>query len=75
VSWASTKWPGTTESQLGVGRALFVANCNRCHGYPDVAAIPDDRWPAIVERMARNAKLDTDQGNSVLGFILAARHH
>ncbi len=73
VAWASTRWPGVTEASLTAGRDHFVAKCNGCHGYPDLAAIPEGRWPDIVERMARKSHLGTEEGTAVLHYVLASR--
>jgi mono/diheme cytochrome c family protein len=70
---ASTRWPGVTAESLAHGRELFLANCNRCHGYPDLAAIGDDHWPGIVEKMGKKADLGPEDRAAVLHFVLASR--
>jgi len=74
VTWASTKWPGTTEASLAAGRATFLAKCNGCHGYPDLAAISDEKWPAIIERMGSKSGLDKPKSDEVLHYVLASKH-
>jgi hypothetical protein len=74
VSWASEKWPGVTEASLVSGREAFLAKCNGCHGYPDLAAISDDEWPSIVERMGGKSDLDAAKTKDVLHYVLAAKH-
>lgn len=73
VTWASTRWPGVTASSLSAGHDLFVAKCNGCHGYPDLTAIADDRWPDIVKTMGRKAHLAAEESDAVLHFVLASR--
>jgi hypothetical protein len=73
VTRASTQWPGVTGPSLSAGRDIFLAHCNACHDYPDLTAISDDRWPGILESMAKKAKLSTDQRDEVLHFVLASR--
>ncbi len=73
VDRAVARWPGTAPASLATGRELFVAKCNGCHGYPDLAAIQDDRWPSIVKSMAGKAHLGPAEGEAVLHFILASR--
>jgi hypothetical protein len=74
VTWASTHFPGVTADSLAVGRDLFVAKCNGCHGYPDVITIADDRWPGILKTMARKkSHLDAEQSDAILHFVLASR--
>src|ERR1700677_4691971 len=53
IASASMRWPGVTAGSLATGHGLFVANCDVCHGYPDLTAIPDERWPNILEKMAK----------------------
>lgn len=73
VASASERWPGVTVSSLSRGRDLFLAHCNACHGYPDLAAISDERWPDILEKMAKKAGLGTEDRDAVLHFVLASR--
>ena len=73
VTWASTRWPGVTASSLSTGRDLFISKCNGCHGYPDLAAIADKRWPDIVESMAKKSHLDAEGRDAVLHYVLASR--
>jgi hypothetical protein len=73
VTSASTRWPGVTAASLAQGHDLFVANCNQCHGYPDLTAISDDRWPGILDKMGRKAHLDPAETDAVLHFVLASR--
>jgi len=75
AAWASTKWPGTTPESLAAGHDTFIAKCNGCHDYPDLAAIDDDEWPGIVDSMGDKADLDATKKEAVLHFVLAARHH
>lgn len=70
---ASSRWPDTTPDSLERGRQLLLANCNRCHGYPDLEKIDDSRWPAIVKRMGHKAHLPDADQELVLRFILVER--
>jgi cytochrome c5 len=70
---AQVRWPEVTPTAAARGRELFEANCNRCHGYPDVRAQSEEEWPKIVKRMGEKAKLSTEESHQVLSFILAAR--
>jgi mono/diheme cytochrome c family protein len=73
TSAATARWPDATQASLEQGRSLFLAHCNACHSYPDVTAVPDERWPGILDKMGQNAKLDAEQTKLVLRFIQAAR--
>jgi hypothetical protein len=73
VASASARSPGVTAGTLSAGRDLFLAKCNGCHKYPDLAAIPEASWPGIVDKMGNKAHLAPDERNEVLHFILASR--
>ena len=73
VASASTRWPGVTARSLSTGHDLFLANCDVCHGYPDLTAIPDERWPGILEKMAKKSHLGAEERDAVLHFVLASR--
>lgn len=74
VEWAAAKWPGETEASLKAGRDLFLANCNKCHGYPDLVANSEEDWPSDVKRMASKADLTPENGDQILHYVLAARN-
>jgi hypothetical protein len=73
VAWAATRWPGATEGSLSTGRDHFLSKCNGCHAYPDLAAVPEGRWPEILEDMAKKSHLGPEERDAVLHFVLAAR--
>jgi hypothetical protein len=73
VAKASARWKDGTAEALSMGHDRFVAKCNGCHGYPDLPAIADERWPAIVERMANKAHLGPEERDAILHYILASR--
>src|SRR5947199_159858 len=57
VEKAKAKDPSATPEALEAGRALFVAKCNQCHGYPDRDGESVADWPGILDEMAKRAKL------------------
>jgi cytochrome c5 len=75
IELASHAGTGMTRESVERGRQTFLAECNRCHGYPDIGEIRADRWPEIVKRMGKNARLTTEQEDEVLVFVkmVAAR--
>lgn len=73
ASAAEQRWPGTTAAHLDEGRNLFIAKCNGCHGYPDLRAIPEERWEGVMKKMGDKADLSAEQSSRVLRFILVAR--
>jgi hypothetical protein len=73
VARAQAKWSDASDSSLAAGRQLFASHCNACHSYPDLNAISEDRWPAIVEKMGRKAGLEGSEEQLLLRFVLTAR--
>jgi hypothetical protein len=73
VAWASQRWSGATAASLAAGRDHFLAKCNGCHGYPDPGAVAEERWPDVVERMAKKAGLGAEEKDGVLRYVLAWR--
>jgi hypothetical protein len=66
-------FPETTGNSLAIGRDLFVAKCGKCHDHANLMLIEDRRWPEIMKRMGKKAKLETGQADLVLEYILAVR--
>jgi hypothetical protein len=75
VTWASEKWPGSTPESLTKGHDAFIAKCNGCHDYPDLAAVDDEKWPRVIDRMGNKVDLDAGTKEAMVHFVLAARHH
>jgi hypothetical protein len=73
VALASTRWPGVTTGSLSTGHDLFMAHCDECHGYPDLTAISDERWPGILEKMAKKSHLGAEERDAILHFVLSSR--
>ena len=73
VASAGVRWPGVTASSLAAGRDLFLARCNGCHAYPDLASVPEADWPHVLDGMARKSHLDAQGRDAVLHFVLASR--
>ncbi len=70
---AAARRPGSTPTSIAAGHDTFIANCNRCHGYPLLSAIAEEKWPSILDEMAEKAKLTPEAKRQVLDFVLAAR--
>lgn len=74
VAIAQKRWPDATEASLNEGRSLFLAQCNRCHGYPDLRLIEPGKLAEDTRRMARNkSDLSEPQAELVVRFVLASR--
>ncbi|MGA9521561.1 MAG: hypothetical protein WBV82_08865 [Myxococcaceae bacterium] len=70
---ATQRWPESTPESLEQGRQAFLASCDGCHSYPDLAHYTEDRWPVIMKRMGAKSDLSPENSDRVLQFILVAR--
>lgn len=51
------------------GKAIFKEKCARCHRYRLPETRTAEKWPGIIDRMAKKAKLNEDQKAAVLAFV------
>ena len=72
---AAGRWPDATPESLENGRQLFLAKCNKCHGYPAIEKVAPDEWPSIMERMGHKAHLSAPDQDLVLRFVLTEREN
>jgi len=76
VSIAASQQPSSSEEELRQGRDLFVQSCGRggfCHKLPTPKSRSVEKWPGILDRMARKAGLNPQERDLVQRFILAVR--
>jgi mono/diheme cytochrome c family protein len=73
VAVAKTRWADSTPEALEQGRQLFLKHCGECHGFPDVVAFPEDKWPAAAKRMGAKSKLSDADTELMTHFVLAWR--
>ena len=65
----------STASTAGMehARSLYVNRCGSCHALTDPQTYDEPQWRHWMKRMAPKARLDAEQSQAVLGYILAAR--
>jgi cytochrome c5 len=73
ITAATAATPGVSEQSLTAGHDAFISKCNGCHGYPDLASVPAEKWPDVMKRMSGKAELKGPQSDDVLHYVLAAR--
>jgi len=73
VKRGQARFPDVTAEQLGRGREILVTRCTRCHRLPFPNAYSESKWPRIVDRMGRKARLDAADKQILLRFMLANR--
>ncbi|HTB32278.1 MAG TPA: hypothetical protein VK808_09655 [Bacteroidia bacterium] len=73
VAIAAAHWPGTTLDNLNQGYSIFDDKCTDCHRTKRPQDFTADEWKVIMHKMGRKAKLDSNQYNLVLHYILTKR--
>lgn len=73
IARAESRWSDTSETELLLGRRLFMEKCKDCHRHPDVTYLPENEWPTTMVQMGKYAKLVASERRAVLRFILTAR--
>jgi mono/diheme cytochrome c family protein len=67
----ASRWPGTTVEDLERGRRLYVRRCSACHTLVLPAAHPPEKWPRLVDAMAKKARLRPEEREDVVRFLVA----
>jgi hypothetical protein len=70
---AQERWPDSSPESLEKGRQIFLASCDSCHSYPDMAYYPEEKWPTIMKRMGHKSDLSDADWALALQFVLVAR--
>ena len=73
IEIAKARYADTTPEELEKGRQLFLKSCSECHGYPDLVAYPEQKWPGLARGMSKKAGLKADEGELVTRFVMVAR--
>jgi hypothetical protein len=72
VSQAGTQWPGTSLSDLQMGRSQYVEHCAACHNLHLPSEYSPKRWEEIMVRMQLKAKIDDPLKDSILRYLYIA---
>lgn len=70
---AKKRWPDASVESLERGRATFSKRCRECHRLPQPASHTSQEWTKILGKMSKLAKLDPEQKDDVLRYLVAAR--
>jgi len=62
--------PGITLAELEQGKAIFETHCHKCHSLKRPFNHSGDEIEAVLPKMAKRAKLDSQQEKLVLNYLL-----
>lgn len=70
---AQKRWSGVKMEDLTQGHLIYTTKCNKCHGLKKVDAYDEATWGKLIDAMAPEAKLTTDETEKLRKYIYAAR--
>ena len=73
VALAQQREKAANAESLEESRALYVTRCSSCHSLNDPRDYHEKDWPSWMHKMARKAKISSEQEQQLLIFVLAAR--
>ena len=73
VALAQQREKAASAGYLEESRALYVTRCSSCHSLNDPRDYTEEDWPGWMHKMARKAKISSEQEQQLLVFVLAAR--
>ncbi len=66
-----TQFPDATLASLEAGRRAFADSCAGCHALPRPEAKSAEEWPRVLDEMAQEAKLNSEQRDLIAQFLTA----
>jgi mono/diheme cytochrome c family protein len=57
---------------IKMGNALYVQNCARCHKLKDPGKYTMTKWPGLVNKMQKRAKISDEQKALILSYLATA---
>lgn len=63
--------PTADERHISAGRVIYVNHCGSCHAMPAPTSVPIDRWPQVMDVMARKSHLRPGERQDIDRYIAA----
>jgi mono/diheme cytochrome c family protein len=73
VSVALMAGTGSSAADLETGRRIYTTQCTACHSAEPIGRHSANQWRELLGEMARRAKLDANEKERLLAYILAVR--
>ena len=67
------KYPNATMETLKQGHTLYYGTCTNCHGAKDITSRDEEKWPGIIDRMAKKASITDAEKEAVLNYVMAVK--
>ena len=60
----------TAKTSVADGEKIYQASCGQCHDLKNPAEYTANEWRPIMRSMASKARLNDDQKNNVLAYVI-----
>lgn len=58
---------------LTEGYKIYTGACTNCHNAKNIYSFPEEAWPAIMDDMARKARISHAEKDAVYKYVLAIK--
>jgi cytochrome c5 len=67
------KYPDATMETLKQGHTLYYSTCTNCHAAKDIHSRDEEKWPGIIDRMAKKAGISDTEKDAVLKYVMSVK--
>lgn len=67
------KYEDVTLDKLNTGYKIYTESCVKCHKPKKIHNYSEEKWPGIINVMAKKAKIDGEQKDAVLKYVLSVK--
>ena len=68
-----TSWNNCSLEKLTEAHSLFVSKCGTCHALKPPVSQSEESWKKIVPPMAKKARLNPEEQDLILHYVLTMR--
>ena len=66
----SSRWAGYGVKEISSGHRLYILKCSSCHSLYRPEAYSEKAWNDLFPEMAEEARLENDEGDLILKYLL-----
>lgn len=65
----------TPSAEVAKGESIYANSCHSCHKLFDPKDFSEERWKQIIPPMVKKAKLEPENGDLILAYVLWAKEN
>lgn len=62
-----------TLDKLNKGYKIYTEECVKCHNPKKISNYREEKWPEIISVMSKKAKINEEQKDAVLKYVLSVK--